>query len=182
MREIDVNTFEAPEYDHGLIGLGTIFYKYYKQSETLEILINYNPASKDNQIVKKIEGSDAKKTWMELIDIDGIVDNFNIDDVFRAIYDISGYNKEHLSSRNRKEDVVFSRQLIMWSAKKHLKLTLAKAGALVLRNHATALYAYKQMERPDKFMDYWQASLRIEFKKRLANLARERQIKKLKQQ
>ena len=63
----------------------------------------------------------------------GVADHFNID-------------PEQIFSKSRKREISDARQMVMYLAKKHVKMPLTAIGTRLSRNHATVLYACKSIE------------------------------------
>ena len=68
-----------------------------------------------------------------------------VDTLFRIIEKVSGIKRFAVISRSRKRELSWIRFLIMYLLKSYTKLSLSEIGAVVLRNHATAVNGIRCM-------------------------------------
>ena len=64
----------------------------------------------------------------------GVASHYNID-------------PEAIFTKSRKREISDARQMVMYMAKKHAKMPLTSIGTRLSRNHATVIYACKNIEQ-----------------------------------
>jgi chromosomal replication initiation ATPase DnaA len=62
---------------------------------------------------------------------------------------------------------VLARNLVFWAARKYLKYSQARTGAIFNKDHATALRACKIMDQDEKYFSDWQVYVKSEFMRKL---------------
>ncbi|MCF0220241.1 MAG: chromosomal replication initiator protein DnaA [Muribaculaceae bacterium] len=70
----------------------------------------------------------------------------NFEMIVRHVCDYYGIDSDALFTKTRKREVSDARQMVMFMAKKHAKMSLASIGARFSRTHATVIHACRNIE------------------------------------
>ena len=72
--------------------------------------------------------------------------SLNFESITQQVSKYYGVDLKLLFSKSRKREISDARQIVMYLAKKHTKMPLKAIGLRLQRNHATVLYACRQIE------------------------------------
>jgi predicted transcriptional regulator len=67
----------------------------------------------------------------------------NIDEIFKAIFDITGITSQELISPNRHRNIADTRKMLVNLINENHKFTLSKIGGMINRDHATIIHALR---------------------------------------
>lgn len=142
--------------EHGLRGIGDITYTYTNNGKNHTLEIHLHLIDK----VLRYEGEEAKRNYFFLIR-DG--DKDKIDLIKRIASDAIGIPVIRLKENNRKKEVVWARNLIMWYVHKYMGYTLSDAGAIFNKDHSSVIHSIKRIDTPDKYLAEYQKTSKNTF-------------------
>lgn len=164
----------VPEHKHGMANLGNILYKLDKQEQIMKIFIGYDPFKKGQEPQKILTGEEALMCFKKMLGYEECVNNLNLSDILYAVSYASGLSYDTLREKTRIREVVFARFLVMVTAHKELLYSLALAGSLFGKDHATVLHAKKEVEKEDKYLKEYQVTMKNSFYKKLEEIRAEK--------
>jgi chromosomal replication initiation ATPase DnaA len=101
-------------------------------------LINHNPGTRTG-----FEPHIIIKTGKKHVSFCGLSDECKVKIIEQKCLVLHALTGTQIRYKTRKREIVVTRQLIMYFVHQFTKLSLAKNGALVGKNHATVLHAIK---------------------------------------
>ena len=164
MNEVLRNTISIKHCDHGMPEIGEILYEYYEKAMILNIYIDYDRTKKDNIPHKVLTGEQAKKVYIDFSDPVNILSEEIIIDI---ACDSANLTRDKLFEETRKEEPVYARFLVMWALKKYLHFSFDAAGKVVDKDHATAIHAFKEISKHDRYLKPAQVDIRKRFMSKL---------------
>jgi chromosomal replication initiator protein len=151
-------------YEHRLYGIGCIAYEYTENEKILKIFIDYDRHSTRNIPFKILTDQEAKDTFEKFLKDRKDVNILSEELIINIACEVTKKSPEQIKERTRDEYCVFARNLVFWAARKYMKYSLNRAGAIFNLDHATVLRAYKILEdREDKYFADWQVYVKSEF-------------------
>ena len=90
----------------------------------------------------------------------------NFDIVTQKVCDYYNIDSEKLFTKSRKREISDARQMVMYLAKRHVKMPVTAIGTRLSRSHATVLHALKNIEERMSL----EAALRLDIEKIEASL------------
>lgn len=139
-----VQYIEMNDNEHGLIGLGNISYNYTYDNNRHLLIIRLHSVDKDIEYV----GNKAKNVYYKMIN-DTHKETINL--VTRLACDAVGIPLIRIKEKSRKQEVVWARNMIFWYVNKYLHYSLALAGQLFDKDHATVIHGIREFNKPDKY-------------------------------
>lgn len=132
------------DIESGLIGTGKISYTYSVNNSKYKLIITWHLLEKE--IV--YTGIKAKNIYHRMIN-DTHQETLNL--VKRLACDAVGIPLIRISEKTRKQEVVWSRNMVYWYANKYFKYTLHLCGEIFNKDHATALHGIREFNKQNKY-------------------------------
>lgn len=146
-------TIEISETQHGLVGFGNVIYKYNQQCTELHCKIG-------NGEWILYEGVKAKEMALSLYVYDTDIKLVRIKQIAS---DACGIPYFRIYEKIRKEEMVFSRYLVIWLMMELFNYTDSQGGDLFELDRCTALHAIKVINKEDKYFKVQQSEWKSRF-------------------
>ena len=137
---------KKPESEHKIYGVGTVDIIFTSVYNSIKAELTL----KSDLFEKKYIGSEAESLCKKYFS-DEELKTLSIDEVKEIASKATFTNQSESNGKTRHSEMVQARQLVMWYAVRKLQYSYRIAADIYGQDHATAVYAIKQIEKSDKF-------------------------------